>query len=254
MPIGARSKAISKRRSASRPARSAQRCSVTSRETTTIPSMRAVRRAHRRALDDDGAPRMSENGPRRCPPARPARRRGSARWRRAARQERSPIRGGRPSRRRRCRRSAGERPPAAGSAGPGRRAPTDAPGRCCSASRWRRSLSRRASSATRRALSCSACPSATLRAHRPCGSGDERSTRALPEDGNHPMVIGGRAAFFSDAGAPATARRRGSDRRPRPGPSRNGEWSLSRRCVVPARAAIASCAGTGIALSRSQMT
>ena len=39
MPMGARSKAISKRRSASRPARSAQRCSVTSRETKTIPSI-----------------------------------------------------------------------------------------------------------------------------------------------------------------------------------------------------------------------
>ena len=39
MPIGARSKAISKRCSASRPARSARRCSVTSRETTTMPSI-----------------------------------------------------------------------------------------------------------------------------------------------------------------------------------------------------------------------
>jgi len=38
MPMGARSKAISKRRSASRPARSAWRWSVTSRETTTMPS------------------------------------------------------------------------------------------------------------------------------------------------------------------------------------------------------------------------
>ena len=37
--MGARSKAISKRRSASRPARSAPRWSVTSRETKTIPSM-----------------------------------------------------------------------------------------------------------------------------------------------------------------------------------------------------------------------
>ena len=203
----------------------------------------AVGGAHRRALHDDGAPRERPGRLHASLLARPARWRRSARWRRAARRGRSPKRGARPSRLRRCRRALQVCALQQQAAQVRSKRPTEAPGRCCSTSRWRRSESRRASSAARHG------------SRRLSGWASARIAAAGLEGRSHPMVIGGARRVLQCSGAlcerAAAARSRSATAS---GSVRNGEWSLSRRCVVPACAAIASCAGTGIALSRSQMT
>ena len=184
-----------------------------------MPSMCRPARARARSARRWCAARSARRSPR-WPPARPARRRRSARWRRAARAGRSPTGGGRPSRRRRRPRSAGGRPPAAGSAGPGRR------GR-----------PRRRAGAAARGDGGARCRAGRLRARvgaLAChGGAVHAAARAVQTDITH----GDRRArrVLQCAGAPATAPRR-EQSATAAGSLRNGEWSLSRRCVVPARA------------------
>ena len=203
--MGARSKAISKRRSASRPARSALRCSVTSRETKTIPSIAAVvacapARSGRRSCAASGRGRCLDAA---VLPGQRAREdllgRGEQLGRDDLRQVAADHRGAVDAGA-----SPGAGPPAAGSAGRRSNRPTDVPGEVLQ----REPVA--ALAVAQRVLGGAArapMPVVPALQHaRAAGAGRERH-RAVA-DGSHPMMIGAARRVLQRSGR---LRRDGAD-------------------------------------------